>query len=557
MKLITNIRIEGFRSIREANIALDADLTAFAGLNNSGKSNVLRALNAFFNDETDSDEPLNVDRDYFRPDLLKKKRKRIRISIKFELPESFKFRKGLDAAKTLLSGDTFTVTKEWVRDNPLPAFFLNDRPLDLNERQTLASFLQLIKYRYVPNRVLPTELIRNEHQSLRNVLIRRLAKKSKGDTDAFEAIRDSSIRMIESLAKRFEDACPGQGAVSLATPKSWQDLAFTFGYRLARDGVEIEDSAQGSGIQSLLMLETLYLIDRDYFQQFGWKQAAIWGLEEPESSLHTSLEARVAAYLADVAAEPKSRLQVLCTTHSDLIVQYAGCTVVVEHKEGGSNLDPKSDPREALELLSGAGVARWVHPVLFWPLDPIILVEGKFDREFIEEGLRFVRPNRPIRVVDLPKLDGVTGGGGIDRIQRYIKDNANAIRSRRPEAPLIVVLDWEAAKKVEQFKKLVNAPSVYKVFAWPVEAANPKAAKSFKGLERFHCDRVLDLAIEQDAPIGRKIKKGQHGDYIVEADTYGEVKTALAAIVREGIQQSDLIHVDAFIKRILQEAGAA
>jgi predicted ATP-dependent endonuclease of OLD family len=54
MKLLTNIRIEGFRSIREAEIELDSDLTAFAGLNNSGKSNVLRALNAFFNDETDS-----------------------------------------------------------------------------------------------------------------------------------------------------------------------------------------------------------------------------------------------------------------------------------------------------------------------------------------------------------------------------------------------------------------------------------------------------------------------------------------------------------------------
>jgi predicted ATP-dependent endonuclease of OLD family len=228
MKLLTNIRIEGFRSIREADIELNADLTAFAGLNNSGKSNVLRALNAFFNDETDSGLPLNVDRDYFRPDRLKKKRKRIRVSIKFLLPESFKFRRGLEATKTLLSGDTFTVTKEWVRDNPLPSFFLNDNALDLNDRQTLAAFLQLIRYRYVPNRVLPTELIQNEHQSLRNVLIRRLAKKSKGNANAFEAIRESSVRMIESLAKRFEEACPGQGTVSLATPTSWQDLAFTF-----------------------------------------------------------------------------------------------------------------------------------------------------------------------------------------------------------------------------------------------------------------------------------------------------------------------------------------
>ena len=42
---------------------------------------------------------------------------------------------------------------------------------------------------------------------------------------------------------------------------------------------KIRDTEQGSGIQSLLMLETLYLIDRDYFQQFGWRQAAIWGVE--------------------------------------------------------------------------------------------------------------------------------------------------------------------------------------------------------------------------------------------------------------------------------------
>jgi predicted ATPase len=557
MKLLTNIRIEGFRSIREAEIELDSDLTAFAGLNNSGKSNVLRALNAFFNDETDSGQPLNVDSDYFRPDLLRKKRKRIRVSIKFELPTSFKFRRGLEATKALLSGNTFTVAKEWVRDNPLPSFFLNNVALDLNDRQKLAAFLQLIRYRYVPNRVLPTELIRNEHQSLRNVLIRRLATKSKGNTNAFEAIKDSSIRMIRSLATRFEEACPGQGAVTLATPTSWQDLAFTFGYRLAQNGVEIEDAAQGSGIQSLLMLETLYLIDRDYFQQFGWKQAAIWGLEEPESSLHTSLEARVAAYLAGVASDPKSRLQVLCTTHSDLIIQYAGCTVIAENKDGGTNLVPKNDPRAALDLLSGAGVSRWVHPVLFWPLDPIILVEGKLDREFIEEAFRFYRPKRPVRVVDLPVLDDATGGGGVERIQRYIKDNANAIRSRRSEAPLIVVLDWDAAKKVDQFRRLVDSPSVYKVLAWRAEAANPKVGKSFRGIERFHCDRVLDLAIARKAPIGRKTKNGQPGDYIVEAADYDQVKNGLAAIVREGIQRTDFCHAETMIRQVLQEADAA
>jgi predicted ATP-dependent endonuclease of OLD family len=69
--------------------------------------------------------------------------------------------------------------------------------------------------------------------------------------------------------------------------------------------------------------------DRDYFQQFGWKQAAVWAVEEPESSLNTALEARTAHSLSRVAKEHGGRLQIIGTTHSDLMIQYgeAGCFV--------------------------------------------------------------------------------------------------------------------------------------------------------------------------------------------------------------------------------------
>ncbi|MFQ5744894.1 MAG: ATP-dependent endonuclease [Acidobacteriota bacterium] len=551
------MQIQSFRSIRSVEIEPLADFTSFAGLNNSGKSNVLRALNAFFNNETDPNEPVNVDADYYRPDLRKKKRKCIRVSVTFELPDNFRFRRGLEGVKDLLGDGPFTIAKEWSRDNPLPSVDLNDNQLGLDDRQKVVQFLQLIKYRYIPNRVLPTELIRSEHQSLRNVLVRRLAKAAKGDLKAFENICETSARMIESLAKRFQEACPEQRSVSLATPTSWNDLAFAFGYRLTRDGVEIKDVEQGSGIQSLLMLETLYLIDRDYFQQFGWRQAAIWGLEEPESSMHSSLEARVAAYLADITANPRNRLQLLCTTHSDLVVQYAGCTVVVEQRNGESKCDPvQDDPREALSRLSGAGVARWVHPILLWPLDPIILVEGRFDREFLEESFRYFKPNRPVHVVDLPALDPNAGGGGVERMRQYIKDSASAIRSRRPEAPIIVLLDWDAKAKQGKFKTLVTGTPPYKVLAWPKDSANPKAGKSFKGLERFHCDRVLELAIDREAPIGKKTRGAQAGHYLVEVADYDKVKEVLASIVREGLQESDFLHAKEFIQEILREAGA-
>jgi predicted ATPase len=558
MILITRIVIEGFRSIRHAVIEPLADFTSFAGLNNSGKSNVLRALNAFFNEETDPGQFIDVDADYYRPDLRKKRRKRIRVGLTFHLPDQFRFRRGLEGVQQLLSGETFSVIKEWVRDPVSPTYSLNGSVLDLENRQKLNQFLQLIKYRYVPNRVLPTELIRNEHQSLRDVLVRRLGQRAKSDAKAFAAIRDTSTRMIKSLTKRFQEACPGEGTVSLATPTSWHDVAFAFGYRLARGGTEIEDAAQGSGIQSLLMLETLYLIDRDYFQQFGWRQAAIWGIEEPESSLHSSLEARVASYLAGVATDQQSRLQVLCTTHSDLVIQYSGRSVIVKHDGRGSEFESLDEPRKALERLSTAGVSRWIHPMLFWPLDPIVLVEGRSDREFLEEAFKHIRPSRPVRVVDLAALDPSSGDGGVDRMRQYVKENASAIRSRRAAAPIVVVLDWDAAGKTEQFRKLVSAASVYKVLAWPTDALNPRAGKSFRGVERAHSDRVFEEAIRRGAHIGLTAAAGGNsGDYIVQVSDYPAVKQIFAQITREGLTPDDLKHARPFIERILREAGAA
>ena len=84
-------------------------------------------------------------------------------------------------------------------------------------------------------------------------------------------------------------AAPDVTKVSLATAESLADLAFQFGNKLVEGSVEMDESEQGSGMQSLLMFETLHLIDRDYFQRFGWKQAAIWAVEQPESSLNTDL----------------------------------------------------------------------------------------------------------------------------------------------------------------------------------------------------------------------------------------------------------------------------
>ncbi|MEK7383471.1 MAG: AAA family ATPase [Elusimicrobiota bacterium] len=340
MKLISKVEIDHFRSIRNETIDGLGDFTAFAGLNNSGKSNVLRALNAFFRDQTDSGLRVDFAQDYYRHDLKTKKSKLFSITVKFDLPASFKFRRGLEPIEKLL-GRSFTIRKLWMRNRPEPHYYLNnfENPLSLELRAQIEQFLALISFRYIPNRVLPLDIIRSEHKALRDVLVRRLAKEAKKQESVFAAIGKTSETLIKSLQSAVHEACPDVGSIRLATPLAWQDLIFAFGYKLRTNDSELDDTAQGSGIQSLLMLETLSLIDRDYFQKFGWRQAAIWAVEEPESSLHTSLEAKVASYLAKIASAEDNRLQVFCTTHSDLMLQNADQNYFVTMSKGSSALE--------------------------------------------------------------------------------------------------------------------------------------------------------------------------------------------------------------------------
>lgn len=58
---ICSIRIKNFRSIRNAYINLDR-MNIFVGLNDVGKSNILKALNLFFNNNTDYDTKFDFDK---------------------------------------------------------------------------------------------------------------------------------------------------------------------------------------------------------------------------------------------------------------------------------------------------------------------------------------------------------------------------------------------------------------------------------------------------------------------------------------------------------------
>ncbi|MBF5041884.1 ATP-binding protein [Aggregicoccus sp. 17bor-14] len=554
MKLITGIDISGFRSINKGKLEHLGSLNAIAGLNNSGKSNVLRALNLFFTGQSDQNLNINIESDYHRgPNAPKGKKKRIRVALNFSLPSNFKFQKTIKNVESFLGGSTFSIAKEWTLDSLTPSLELNGKEInDLDEREYINRFLSLISFRYIPNRVLPLEIIRSEHHALRDVIVRRMAGKTIDQEKAFQALEQISVSLTQDLSKHVREACPGIGEVKLATPRSLQDMVFAFGYRLGSGEHETDDKFQGSGIQSLLMLETLALIDRDYNRKFGWKQATVWALEEPESSLHTALEAQVARYLADVSSEENGRLQIFSTTHSDLVLQYSDQPILVSHEDGASSLSAPTSKLEALHEAARTGISRWVHPILSFPLDPVIFVEGKHDKAFIEAALRISAPDSVFRVATLEELQGGGATGGIDDMIKYLKTHMPAIRTRLKTAPIVVVLDWDSLSRKKDIEKLFHGLDCAHVVVWDESSANPHLDDTFRGVERFYPDRIIDEVDQALGVLG--VLKGKR--FLPKKDA-PNFKNRAFDLVRKGLLEDDLKYAKAFLEALLSACGVA
>ncbi|MCH7686909.1 MAG: AAA family ATPase [Planctomycetes bacterium] len=549
MQLIKSVEVDHFRSIQTSQTVEMGHFTAIAGLNNSGKSNLLRALHLFFTGKIEPSVNFDFAKDYNLHDSKSKKRaKNICVTVTFDLPQQFKFRTGLGSAKVLL-GRNFSITKAWSRNSTTPKYLLNDTELDLEDRVKIDQFLSLINFRYIPNRVLPLDIVRNEHSALRDAIVRRLRRRLGKQDELFAKLKETSETLVEGIETDLRDATNVDG-VRLDMPSSWKEFVFALGYKLTSEGMEFDDSVQGSGVQSLLMLQTLALIDKDYYQQFGWKQASFWAIEEPESSMHTSLEARVASFLAQLATGSDGRLQIIGTTHSDLMLQSADSIVMVSVDKGRTKCKTV-DKRTGLTEAAKVGVSRFTHPLLAEPLCPVILVDGKYDHAFLEQAIRLLAPSRDIRVSfleDLDDTDGATGGEG--NLQKYLKSHQQLLSMRMAGAPIIVLLDWDSKLKVTEFEKYCSDKTRYKVFAWPDSSFNPALNKKFKGIERHMADRIIEEANSNCSVLG----KTRSGAWTVFPEDYNkEFKPAVYDVVKAGITADDLVYVKDFVKELIRD----
>jgi len=311
MRLIRNIEINYFRSIYQAKLKDLPDNIILSGNNDSGKSNILKALNLFFNIESDWKNDFDFYKDFSLKRLSEVRKESIKgkqfisIAVEFNRPKNF------DGSLP----KTFKVQRTWHRDtfipeekNNLDILFKNNQALFPGTLQLakrfLGIFLNRVHYEYVPA---------VKERSYYDHLLSRLQKALLHiATDADSAISDTA----KSLAKHIEgkigklkiDFKRATGIESLVEPPDRvAELFQAFIVKTVSEEDKIPLILRGDGIQALFVSSVLHYIcenSRDFF---------IWGFEEPENSLEYS---HVFALAKDFINLYTKKAQIFITTHS-------------------------------------------------------------------------------------------------------------------------------------------------------------------------------------------------------------------------------------------------
>ncbi|OBG42981.1 AAA family ATPase [Mycolicibacterium fortuitum] len=567
MSVVGYVEVENFRSLRRIEMNGLDDYVPIIGLNSSGKSNVLRALNLFFNAYLDEERtPLNMGDDYssYAP---KGKKKVVAITVGLNLNSDFKVRGQKEFYEENGIQDKIYIRRSWqLGDDKLSTVELLSFGRSLEEMveataenaASVLAHIRAVRFVYVPNHARPAELIRRELEPLRSSLVSRLrstkAYREASVDELFSEMRAMGERMFGDVSTAVSRGMPGVG-IEPDLPVDFADLLFNIGLRAttAGQGARLPEF-EGSGAQSLLLLHVLNLADRTHRGTgFGWVQASIWAVEEPESFLHAGLKIRFAEDLREYAADGKR--QVFVTTHQDEFVRIAE-TAWLAKKQPDTSIAPM-ETRKALIESAKLAISSYRHPLLSYPTDPIVIVEGKFDAVYLRSAIESANLKPRWRLISPEEAFGPDFTG--DAIHQYLKYNKQVIASRADAAPVIVLRDWEATDN-SKYDTVLKVHPHSKCIVATAGRANPELGESFKGIERFLPTEYVTSVIDV-LTLGRETGEA-NSPYSIKKQLLEQSKPALGAMAANGQPvgpyMEDLVGwVDAQVVEVLAEVPSS
>ena len=301
MEIIKSVQIRKFRSLKSVTKELDfAELNIFVGKNDQGKSNLLRALNLFFNNETDMDTRFRFSEDYcYHSNTGKGTRHEIRIDLVIDPPKRrFKHAKPL------------RWTKRWRQDGSV----IEERKYissgeEVPTRDGVSQWLDKIRYRYIPA---------IKGQSYFSALMGELHDVlNEAHAETLAAQGEEFISGIQQVTQDITKDLTEQIGISntIQVPSDFKQLFsnLDFGVRLGANTYHLKQRGDGIKVRHIpVILKYMSEQERNISRAGYVKPDTIWGFEEPENNL----ELRYAFELAKSFKEYSKDIQIFVTTHS-------------------------------------------------------------------------------------------------------------------------------------------------------------------------------------------------------------------------------------------------
>ncbi|MBD5510930.1 MAG: ATP-binding protein [Lachnospiraceae bacterium] len=334
--MIEKIEIQYFRSIYRTTLTEVEAINVLTGKNDVGKSNVLKALNLFFNncivEEGDYDFGKNYNfkrLEEVRKDTIKGKQF---IQIKIT------FRRGKQFEKTL--PEKFTITKKWNRDSEFPQVSDNieqqliksGKTYNDRVRASLTRYLNKIKYVYVPA-IKDKHIFDNMLERLQATVYEKKLANNITFSEIMLSLFKNVVKTTEELSEEFRVATSIESMI--ATPNAVKELYRTLSIITKSDDnlVRLED--RGDGIQARYIPSILNYIATNVSENY------IWGFEEPENSLEYNMARKMAEDFYNVY---KANSTIFLTTHSPAFIDLG-------YKEDGRGFRCYKE-RETTEVVS-------------------------------------------------------------------------------------------------------------------------------------------------------------------------------------------------------------
>lgn len=299
MQLINEIEIAYFRSFYKFKLRSMSDLNIIFGKNDSGKSNVVRALSLFFSGSTGHSEDYDFITDFCDQRLRESDdsdsiRKFLYVKITFNTPKSFQ--------PSL--GKNFYVKRQWTVSRGAEYLEEVSSTIPSSKRHILTRLLNKIRFIYIPA---------IKDLSIFEMLLTDVYDTLAGASD-FETAVGNFSREVQDLTKTMFSTLPSEvsGKTKIGIPTQMAYLFETLDFETIAPGDDKPKSLtrqRGDGIKARHIPELLNYISANDEYDFH-----IWGFEEPENSLDFGAAQAEAKRFLALAKE--NNVQVFMTTHS-------------------------------------------------------------------------------------------------------------------------------------------------------------------------------------------------------------------------------------------------